>query len=605
MQTELPDGWEYKKLIEVCDLNPKKSELKGSSNLLVSFVPMADMEAKQKYLVAGQKRQLNEVYTGYTYFKDGDVLLAKVTPCFENGKSGIANNLTNGIGFGSSEYYVFRPKQDVLSDYIYYVISNNKFLIEGSQNMSGAVGLKRVTKDFIQNYRIAIPSFPEQKRIVTAVETLFNKIDKSIGLLQENIDHVKKLRSSVINEVFNNNWRTKKLIDVCNIVGGGTPAKSNNSYYGGDILWATVGDMNIDFLEDTKLKINSQAVKNSATNIIPKGNLIIATRVGLGKICVLTRDSAINQDLKGIIPSRAIYSMFLFYWLQSRSDYFISKGMGATVKGFKLEILENLDVPFIPVEKQKQIANYIKRINDKSAALTFRYQSKLDELKRLKNSILESAFRGELISTNQIKASEQVMILALSVEEHKKYSTPLYRTKAEKIVHVVETHIQRDFGRTPMKMAAGPADFDHIIQVVEPLAKKNDWLEVQEEWIERNGEDILTHNYKEGNQFNSFVEKANRDLKADLPVINYIIKQFTPLTRKDAEIYSTVYGAWNNLLLRGEPVTPDTILYESRENWDIAKLKIEPEKFLEGIDWLKKKNIRPYGVGKEVIKVPA
>ena len=91
-------------------------------------------------------------------------------------------------------------------------------------------------------------------------------------------------------------WKTKPLGDVCRVIGGGTPSKANNSFYVGDIPWATVRDMKAEVLIKTEYKISNEAVTQSSTNIIPRNNVIIATRVGLGKVCLLTQDTAINQD---------------------------------------------------------------------------------------------------------------------------------------------------------------------------------------------------------------------------------------------------------------------------------------------------------------------
>src|SRR5690606_35436822 len=96
-----------------------------------------------------KERTLKEVYPGYTYFRENDVLLAKITPCFENGKLGIARNLKNGVGFGSSEYIVFRTNEKLIPDYLFYFLSRDQFRKSGEQVMTGAVGHKRVPKDFI------------------------------------------------------------------------------------------------------------------------------------------------------------------------------------------------------------------------------------------------------------------------------------------------------------------------------------------------------------------------------------------------------------------------------------------------------------------------
>lgn len=133
-------------------------------------------------------------------------------------------------------------------------------------------------------------------------------------------------------------WTTQSLGDVCRVIGGGTPSKDKAKYYNGDIPWATVRDMRQDVITETECKITTEAVKCSSTNIIPRGNVVIATRVGLGKVCLLGQDTAINQDLRGIIPnnSRTINIRFLYWWLKSISDVIVAEGTGATVQGVKL-----------------------------------------------------------------------------------------------------------------------------------------------------------------------------------------------------------------------------------------------------------------------------
>ena len=157
-----------RKLKDVCEIKPpkKESKQKSSDDDLVSFVPMNNLNILSKYLNIEQEKPLINVYKEYVYFAENDVLLAKITPCFENGKLGIARNLKNGVGFGSSEYIVFRSKGQIDPDYLFYFLSQNSFRDEGSRVMSGAVGHKRVPKDFIEDYLIPVPPIAEQRRIV-------------------------------------------------------------------------------------------------------------------------------------------------------------------------------------------------------------------------------------------------------------------------------------------------------------------------------------------------------------------------------------------------------------------------------------------------------
>ncbi len=151
-------------------------------------------------------------------------------------------------------------------------------------------------------------------------------------------------------------WTYKPLGDVCDVVGGGTPSKRNPAFYEGSILWATVRDMRDEVLSSTEFRISEDAVKSSSTKVIPSGNVVMATRVGLGKACLLAQDTAINQDLRAVIPkSDQIDTRFLLRWFQSISEKIVSEGTGATVKGVKLPFIKSLQLPMPSLGEQKRI----------------------------------------------------------------------------------------------------------------------------------------------------------------------------------------------------------------------------------------------------------
>ena len=190
--------WETVRLGDICELNPRKSEVKDFEGN-VSFVPMAMVSETDMYFSVQEQKPLKEVYSGYTYFRDDDVLLAKVTPCFENGKSGLAKNLENGIGFGSSEFFVLRANPDrVLPEYIYYIINSNRFISEGTPQMTGTGGLRRLTKDFVLNYPVSLPPLDEQRKIV-------NQTEEEIAIVEQNkrlIEIFEKKINDKISEVW-------------------------------------------------------------------------------------------------------------------------------------------------------------------------------------------------------------------------------------------------------------------------------------------------------------------------------------------------------------------------------------------------------------------
>ena len=184
---KVEEGWEQHTIGEICEFNPPKSQIRSlDPTTLVSFVPMSDINEREMLFEAHDVKEISEVYNGYTYFSDEDVILAKVTPCFENGKSGVAHNLTNGIGFGSSEFFVLRAnKEVVLPEIIYMTICSADFLSKGKLNMSGTGGLQRLSKNFVLNYPIYFPkNIEEQQEIVNLVTEEMSIVEQNKRLIE-------------------------------------------------------------------------------------------------------------------------------------------------------------------------------------------------------------------------------------------------------------------------------------------------------------------------------------------------------------------------------------------------------------------------------------
>jgi type I restriction enzyme S subunit len=195
-------------------------------------------------------------------------------------------------------------------------------------------------------------------------------------------------------------WEYRSLGDVCDIIGGGTPSKDNASFYdNGTVPWATVRDMKSDVISETEFKITNVAVSSSSTNIIPKGNIVIATRVGLGKVCLLAQDTAINQDLKGIIPKDTSKLMvgYLFQWFKNNAQVIIDEGTGATVQGVKLPFIKSLIIPIPPIEEQQRIVGILDEAFEGIATATANAEKNLHNARALFESHLQSVFsqRGE------------------------------------------------------------------------------------------------------------------------------------------------------------------------------------------------------------------
>ncbi|MCW4627879.1 MULTISPECIES: restriction endonuclease subunit S [Marinomonas] len=192
-------------------------------------------------------------------------------------------------------------------------------------------------------------------------------------------------------------WVSVKLESVVDkIVGGGTPSKSQPSYFMGDIPWMTVKDMNKSFLTDTVDHITQEAVENSSTNIIPAGTPIVATRMSLGKIIRASFDSAINQDLKALFINQEVNQYYFEHWYRSQGMKIESLGTGTTVKGIRLEVLKDLDFPLAPLAEQKRIVEKLDQVLAQVDTIKARLDGIPAILKRFRQSVLAAAVSGKL-----------------------------------------------------------------------------------------------------------------------------------------------------------------------------------------------------------------
>ena len=178
--------WPLVEVGKACIVNPQKSELPMlDGETTVSFVPMSDMGENRMYFAPKEYKKLREVSSGYTYFQNDDVLIARVTPCFENGKAGIAKDLCNGIGFGSSEFYVLRPAEKVLSEWIYLCVATPAFRKYAMLQMTGTGGLQRVPKLALKSYKIPLPPLATQQVIVSEIEAEQSLVNANRELIEQ------------------------------------------------------------------------------------------------------------------------------------------------------------------------------------------------------------------------------------------------------------------------------------------------------------------------------------------------------------------------------------------------------------------------------------
>lgn len=208
----LPRGWSLKPLRDVVDFNPRHNRTLPDKTE-VSFVPMPVVSTTGRDLLPHSTRSLGEVRKGYTHFRDGDVLFAKITPCMENGKAAVARNLVNGLGCGTTELHVMRPGPKLIPEWLYFYVWQKQFRQEAELNMTGTAGQLRVPLSFLEAQEIPIPaSIEEQRHIAAKLDRITNRLDEVKARLATVPALIKRFRQSVLAAAcsgrLTEDWRT-------------------------------------------------------------------------------------------------------------------------------------------------------------------------------------------------------------------------------------------------------------------------------------------------------------------------------------------------------------------------------------------------------------
>ncbi|MBB3885571.1 restriction endonuclease subunit S [Xanthomonas campestris pv. campestris] len=247
----LPQGWTRRRLRFDCLSNPVKSKLDIPDDTEVSFVPM-DAVGELGGLRLDQTRELADVYNGYTYFADGDVCIAKITPCFENGKGAIAEGLVNGVAFGTTELHVLRPSATLDTRFLFYLTIAHDFRSHGEAEMLGASGQKRVPEEFLKDWTPSLPRMDVQQRIARFLDDKTARIDALIEKKQELLERLEEKRRALITSAVMGKSRLR------------TQAKNKTQKSGGAWLGAAPSDWKVK-----RLRFAFESCKNGVWGAEP------------------------------------------------------------------------------------------------------------------------------------------------------------------------------------------------------------------------------------------------------------------------------------------------------------------------------------------------
>jgi type I restriction enzyme S subunit len=553
--------------------------------------------------------------------KEGDLLIIKIGSI---GYCAILDNL-HGYEFAIIPANLIKATFDenkALTKFIFYYLTSDdarrSLIAKSSGNAQPALNLKTV-----KNISICLPPLPEQKRIAEVLVSVDSTIEatKAVitqtkkvkqGLLQtlltQGIGH-KKFKDSPLGKI-PETWVVKELGDLLEeIKGGGTPSKKNPEYWNGKIPWASVKDLTSENFDKTEDYITELGLKESASNLIPSGTIIIATRMAVGRAIKFNCDVSINQDLKALFPKAELNKDFLFCWLFANREKIEKLASGSTVMGIRLESLRGMWFALPPLSEQKAIADIFEGVDSELNTET----AKLASLQQLKKGLMHDLLTGKV----RVEEKRPALQLVKNTAKIKKLSDdfcliapvePLYKhallraevacgigecdsIKLEKTVDIATRHNRLDdvVDRTGFREAAGPYDG--------PSRHKIDGIFQKEKWfsIQNQGNKVI---YKPSDNCGFHKDDYKTYLGDYDPGIQYVINLLLSETTEYCEKIATLYASWNDFLIDGKNPTDDEIIKDVR-GWHQRKEKFKRTELVQALNWMRSKNLVPKGQGRK------
>ena len=458
MSGELPPSWAEATLDDVAQINPPGALTTVPDEQEVTFVPMAAVEELTGRIDLDGARAFGEVKKGFTRFREGDVLFAKITPCMENGKITVARGLRQGIGCGSTEFHVLRPNGTVLPEYLRYYLVQSAFRRDAQRNMQGAVGQQRVPTDFLRASRLPVAPLPEQQRIVSRIEELFSEIDEGERALQRVGRLVERYRQSVLKAAvtgeLTREWREQQRTDLedagvllrrvgeakraasieagqrcvepcgadgsglgalppgwlwvtveqlCFVETGATPKRGEAKYYGeGTIPWVTSGAVNAARITEPTELITECAVAETNAKVFPAGTLVVAmygegkTR---GKVSELGIAAATNQACAALLCAHMDEQVksYVRLFFEKHYEELRNKAAGGVQPNLNLSIIKQTALPLPPLAELQVVCDRVATRLSEMNALGTEVLQRSPAVKALRQSVLRAAFSGQLV----------------------------------------------------------------------------------------------------------------------------------------------------------------------------------------------------------------
>lgn len=409
---ELPSHWKVVPIKRVSLVNPNAKK-KLCSEDFVGYAPMERIRCDKMNPTSIQVKKLS---TGLTYFEEGDVVLAKVTPCFENGNVAVVPKIENGCGYGSSELFVFRTNEEkIFRRFLLYNFLNKEFVNAGATTMHGTGGLKRVTSTFANNAQISLPPLSEQQAIVSYLDSKCSKLDTLVGNKEKEISLLSEMKQRVIADAVTRGLNPNVKFKATNIswlpeIPEHWEEKRLSSKFTGDV------EANKDFIYKHAFRFNYGELvpKNELGDpeeyrdvyvkysLIKRGDILIN---GLNlnydfvsqRVACAPNDGIITSAYVVCRPRKNVIYNYYTYLFKAMDGMKLFHGMGSGIRlTLSFKELKRQMLPVPPLSEQQAIVSYITERTAKIDSLIEKLNNEIECIKEYKQRLISDVVTGQI-----------------------------------------------------------------------------------------------------------------------------------------------------------------------------------------------------------------
>lgn len=415
----VPAHWRPKRLRFALQTNPSANAIRLESDAPVSFVPM-DAVGEYGGIRADIDKDLGDIGSGYTYFADGDVVVAKITPCFENGKGAVAEGLTNGIAFGTTELHVLRAGRELDKRFLFYLTISHPFRALGEAEMYGAGGQKRVPDSFIKDFRPALPPLAEQQAIARFLDHKTAQIDVLIAKKEALLQRLAEKRTALISHAVTKGLHPSAPMKDSGVAWlGRIPAHwqlKQLRHIGKCIIGLTYAPPDVVDDESGTLVLRSSNIQGGricfydnvyVSSPIPGelrtkiGDILICSRNGsrslIGKNALITEEAASMTFGAFMTIFRCDASEFVHRIFNSTLfSYQSSACLTSTINQLTIGHLNSMVVPWPPEKEQDQICEFLSSNLKKLDELPVKVEQALSNLREYRSALITAAVTGKI-----------------------------------------------------------------------------------------------------------------------------------------------------------------------------------------------------------------